>query len=91
MDAPTEPKAPLFKPMTLALAGAGLALTAVLPLVFANLAPEYRVWNLSVIGALALFTAARLGFWPGIAFTAVAIALIIAALNLKLLADFIAA
>ena len=64
-----------YKPMTLALAGLGLALTALLPLVLAGAAPEYRVWNASVIGALALFAAARLGFWQGLAFTAAAIAL----------------
>ncbi|MFM8275164.1 MAG: DUF6580 family putative transport protein [Gemmata sp.] len=74
MDAPL-PKAPTLKPMTLALALAGLALTALLPAAFAGLPREYRVWNLSVIGALALFAAARLGFWPGLAFTAAAIAL----------------
>ncbi|AWM40659.1 hypothetical protein GobsT_08130 [Gemmata obscuriglobus] len=64
-----------FKPMTLALAGAGLALTALLPLAFAQAPAEYRVWNASVIGALALFAAARLGLWQGLALTAVAIAL----------------
>ncbi len=76
MDAPTHPPAPpTFKPMTLALAGAGLLLTVSLTLVFAKLLPEYRMWNVSVIGALALFAAARLGFWYGVVFTAVAIAL----------------
>jgi hypothetical protein len=61
--------------MTLALACAGLALVVLMTLYFINRPPEYRVWNASVIGALALFTAARLGFWHGIIFTAVAIAL----------------
>lgn len=70
MNTPTS-----FKPMTLALAGAGLALTALVPLAFADARPEYRVWNASVIGALALFAAARLGLWQGLALTAVAIAL----------------
>lgn len=75
MDAPTpQPAPPPFKPMTLALAAAGLGLTALLPLAAAQ-RPEYQVWNASVIGALALFSAARLGFWQGVAFTAVAIAL----------------
>jgi hypothetical protein len=79
MDAPNSPPQPpapsSFKPMTLALAGAGLLLTAFFALLPGQLAPEYRVWNASVIGALALFTAARLGVWQGVAFTAVAIAL----------------
>jgi hypothetical protein len=76
MDAPnpTPPASPNFKPMTLALAGAGLALSAALP-TFAALKPEYGVWNASVIGALAIFAAARLGFWPGLALAAAAIAL----------------
>jgi hypothetical protein len=75
MNAPnSQPPAQYFKPMTLALACAGLALSAALP-TFTALNPEYGVWNASVIGALALFAAARLGFWQGLAFTAAAIAL----------------
>lgn len=65
---------PNFKPMTTALAGAALALTAVLTVAFAQARPDLRVWNLSVVGALGLFAAARLGFWHGVAFTAVALA-----------------
>jgi hypothetical protein len=62
--------------MTLAIAGFGLVLTVAMPLAFARPGmADYRVWNASVIGALALFTAARLGFGLGVAFTAVAIAL----------------
>ncbi len=75
MDSPTKPPTSSFKPMTLALAGLGLLLVVGLTLGFAQLSPEHRVWNASVIGALALFTAARLGLWRGVAFTAVAIAL----------------
>jgi hypothetical protein len=75
MDAPTPPDSPTFKPMTLALAGLGLVLAVALPATFARLSTEYSMWNVSVIGALALFTAARLGLWQGIVFTAVAIAL----------------
>jgi hypothetical protein len=76
---PTPPASPYFKPMTLALAGAALALSAALPTfalpTFAALKPEYGVWNASVIGALAIFAAARLGLWQGLALTAAAIAL----------------
>jgi hypothetical protein len=62
--------------MTLGIAVVGLLLTAALPLTFAQpWMADYRVWNASVIGALSLFTAARLGFWQGVIFTAVAIAL----------------
>lgn len=76
MAAPTPPpNSPHFKPMTLALAFAALALTLFLPLVFAKMPADLRVWNASVIGALGLFAAARLGFWQSLAFTAAAIAL----------------
>jgi hypothetical protein len=44
-------------------------------LTFTQLAPEYRVWNASVIGALALFSAAQLSLWRGLVVTAVAITL----------------
>jgi hypothetical protein len=76
MDAPTQPPAKSnFKPLTLALATAGLALVVAVTVGFQRLPTEYRVWNLSVIGALGLFAAARLGLGVGIAFTAFAIAL----------------
>jgi hypothetical protein len=63
-----EPARIRFKPMTLALIGAGVlaASTALLPL-------DYRPWNFSAIGALTLFAAARLGFWPALAALAVAL------------------
>jgi hypothetical protein len=57
-----------FKPMTMALAGIALvaALITLLP-------ASVRPWNLSAIGALGLFAAARLGFWPAVGFTALAL------------------
>lgn len=79
MDSPSQqPVSPTAKPMTLALAAVGLVLVVALTIAFQRLGaqyPEYRVWNLSVIGALAIFAAARLGLWQGLVFTAVAIAL----------------
>lgn len=76
MDTPNRPPATSnFRPLTLALALAGLVLVVALTIGFQHVRTEYRVWNLSVIGALGLFAAARLGLWPGIAFTAAAIAL----------------
>jgi hypothetical protein len=75
MDAPNPtPAPPHFKPMTLALAGAAVGLSAALPMYFAK-HPDYAVWNASVIGGLAVFAAARLGLWQGLALTAVAVAL----------------
>jgi uncharacterized protein DUF6580 len=59
-----------FKPMTLALAG-----VAVLAAAISLLPPTDRPWNLSPIGALGLFAAARLGFWPAIGLTALALGL----------------
>jgi hypothetical protein len=73
---PTQPPVPSFKPLAIGIATVGLLLTAALPLTFAQpWMADYRMWNASVIGAIGLFTAARLGFWPGVMFTAVAIAL----------------
>lgn len=64
---------PRFKPMTLALAGVGVLVTGLLALAVASLPDSAAPWNLSVVGALALFAAARLGFWPAIGFVALAI------------------
>ena len=65
---PNESSRPRFKPMTLTLTGVAL-LAAWMALLPANLRP----WNLSVIGGLGLFAAARLGFWPAVGFTALAL------------------
>lgn len=61
---------PRFKPVAFALAGLAVACTAI-----ALLPPTFRPWNLSAIGALGLFAAARLGFWPAVGFTALALGL----------------
>lgn len=53
---------PRFKPMTLALAG-----VAVVAAGLTLIPPSYRPWNLSALGALGLFAAARLGFWQAAA------------------------
>ena len=62
-DRPTR-----FKPMTLAVAAAGVlaATTTFLP-------ESVRPWNFSAIGAVALFAAARLGFVPAMAVITVAL------------------
>jgi hypothetical protein len=67
---PTQTPARRFKPMTLALAG-----VAVMAAAISLLPPTARPWNLSAIGALGLFAAARLGFWPAVGFTALALGL----------------
>jgi hypothetical protein len=64
------PTPPRFKPMTLALAA-----VAVLAAGVTLLPPPYRPWNLSAIGALGLFAAARLGFWQAVGLTALALGL----------------
>jgi hypothetical protein len=56
--------------MTLALACVALFMVTM-----ALLPQGYRPWNLSVIGALGLFAAARLGLLPAIAFSVLALAL----------------
>jgi hypothetical protein len=55
MDAPTQPPASTFKPMTFALASLAVlaAATALLP-------QTVRPWNVAALGALGLFAAARL-------------------------------
>jgi hypothetical protein len=61
--------------MTLALAAVGALTAGLLVLVFAQLPPAAQPWNLSVVGAVGLFATARLGFWPGIGFAALALVL----------------
>ncbi len=59
--------------VTLCLTAVGVAgATAVM---FALLPQSAQPWNLSVIGALALFAAARVGFWPGVGFFVLALVL----------------
>lgn len=76
MDAPApRPDQPTSQPMTLALAFAAVALVVAMTIGFQFAPAEYTVWNLSVVGALALFSAARLGAAWALVLTAVAVAL----------------
>ncbi len=61
--------------ITWGLVVAGWGLVVAMTVTFTQLAPEYRLWNASVIGALALFSGARLGVWRGLVIITVAIAL----------------
>lgn len=61
---------PSPKPMTLALAVVAVCAAAV-----SMLPPAYRPWNLSPIGALALFAAARLGWRQAVVLAVIALAL----------------
>lgn len=75
MDAPSpRPDRPNPHRMTLALAGAAVALVGALTVGFQFAPTEYKVWNLSVVGALALFAAARLGAGHAVVFTLAAVA-----------------
>lgn len=67
---PTPDNPPRFRPMTLALAGVAVAAAAM-----SLLPPSSRPWNLSAIGALGLFAAARLGFWPAVGLVSLALGL----------------
>jgi hypothetical protein len=58
-----------LKPMTFALCGIAIAIAGLMP-VLSNYA---QFWNMSVIGAIGLFAASRLGFWWGVGFTGLAI------------------
>lgn len=55
------------------VAGCGLALVVGLTVAFQHVEPQYRVWNLSAVGAVALFAAARLGLVHGFLFAAAAV------------------
>jgi hypothetical protein len=75
MDAPARPDRSHSHPMTLALAIAAVALVVSMTVAFQFASTENKVWNLSVVGALALFAAARLGAEWALVLTAVAVAL----------------
>jgi hypothetical protein len=62
-----------LKPLTVAIAIVAVALAGIMPAVFARLPEEAKPWNLSIIGAIALFAASRLGFWWGVGFVGLAI------------------
>jgi hypothetical protein len=62
-----------YKPVTLALAGVAVALAGIMPAVFYLLPNDYQIWNMSIIGAIALFAASRLGFWWGVGLVGLAI------------------
>jgi hypothetical protein len=59
--------------MTLALALFAVLATGMIAATVAHLPDSAAPWNLSVIGALALFASARLGFWPAVVLVALAI------------------
>jgi hypothetical protein len=58
-----------LKPMTLALCATAVAVAGLMP-ALSYYAP---IWNMSVIGAIGLFAASRLGFWWAVGFTGLAI------------------
>lgn len=71
---PTDGQCDPCKPMTRALAWAGVFTAGALPVVFSQLSSAAQPWNVSVIGALSLFVAARLSFTQAFLFVALAIA-----------------
>lgn len=70
-----EPQRFLPPPSTPAfvVAGVGLALVVAVTAAFQYAPPAVRVWNLSVVGAVSLFAAARLGLVHGLLFSAAAV------------------
>jgi len=70
---PTDGHCTHSKPMTRALAWAGVLIAGTMPLVFSQLSPAAQPWNVSIIGALSLFVAARLSFTQAFLFVALAI------------------
>lgn len=71
---PTDGRCDNCKPMTRALAWVGVLTAALLPVVVSMLPPAAKPWNVSVIGALSLFVAARLSFTQAFLFVLLAIA-----------------
>lgn len=64
MGVPTD-KSAFARPMTLTLTAAVVVVAQLLPLI-----PEpYRAFNVALFGALGLFVAARVGFWPAVLVT----------------------
>jgi hypothetical protein len=59
--------------MTVALACVAVLATGLIAASVAGLPDSSAPWNVSVIGALGLFAAARLGFWPAMGMVALAI------------------
>jgi hypothetical protein len=58
-----------------ALSLVAVVLTGTLAVLFGLLPQSAQPWNLTVVGALALFAAARVGFWPAVVFTVLALGL----------------
>ena len=52
--------------IALVLSGVGVLMAGITPFVFASLPKEAQPWNLSIIGAIGIFAASRLGFWWGV-------------------------
>jgi hypothetical protein len=75
MDAPARSDRPNSQPMTLGLAIFAVALVVAMTVAFQFASDANKVWNLSVVGALALFAAARLGGGYAVVFTLGAVAL----------------
>ncbi|MBA4062893.1 MAG: hypothetical protein C0501_04140 [Isosphaera sp.] len=75
MTGDPAPPNPRSRPTALALAVAGVLLAGLLSLAFSDLPAAVKPWNLSVVGAVGLFAAARVGLLPGLGLTALALAL----------------
>lgn len=72
-NCPADGGCPSCKPMTRALAWAGVVTAAALPAIISVLPASAQPWNVSVIGAVGLFAAARLSFNRAFLFVALAI------------------
>lgn len=61
-----NPRSERSRDVALALAAVAVVLAGALPWAFSTLGPDAQPWNLQIIGAVGLFAAARLGFWPAV-------------------------
>ncbi len=64
---------PRQKRLAIAFVVVAIALAGIMPAVFSQLPDKAKPWNLSIIGAIAIFAASRLGFWWGVGFVGLAI------------------
>ena len=59
--------------IALVLAGIGVLVAGITPVIYYLLRDHVRPWNMTIIGAIGIFAAARLGFWWGVGFVGLSI------------------
>lgn len=70
------PSSPRGRILAIAVAAVAVCCAGLLPIVHPALSRQLggQLWNLQIIGAIGIFAAARVGFWPAVGFLGLAIA-----------------